>query len=81
MPKAVTKPAEGVTEQAGSTTKQAESVTSEAKPLTPERDPADMACPSQADTDPTIQLADEMMEGAGGDGLPSSPLAAGKRPP
>lgn len=32
-----------------------------AESATPERDPADMASPSQADADPTIQLADEVM--------------------
>lgn len=61
QPKPVTQTADSVTKQPGSTTKEGESVTSEAKPATPERDPADLASPSQADADPTIQLADEVL--------------------
>ncbi|ANC03967.1 hypothetical protein AB688_18335 [Pseudomonas putida] len=79
-PKAVTKSADGVTEQAGNTTKQAESVTSGAKPLTPERDPADMAGPSQADSDPTIQLADEIMTRVDDMRLPTGALDEEGRP-
>lgn len=61
QPKPVTKAADSVTEQPVNTTKEGESVTSGAKPATPERDPADLASPSQADADPTIQLADEVL--------------------
>lgn len=61
QPKPVTQTADSVTKQPGSTTKDAESVTSGAKPATPERDAADLANPSQADADPTIQLADEVL--------------------
>lgn len=79
-PKPVTKSVEGVTETAGSATKQAESVTSGAKPLTPERDPADMVGPSQADADPTIQLADEIMARTEDMRLPTGALDDEGRP-
>lgn len=61
QPKPVTQRADSVTKQPGNTTKDAESVTSGEKPATPERDAADLASPSQADADPTIQLADEVL--------------------
>lgn len=79
-PKAVTKAADGATEQAVSATKQAENVTSVAKPLTPDRDPADMASPSQADADPTIQLADEIMSRVNDMHLPTGALDDEGRP-
>ncbi|WPE28056.1 hypothetical protein PshuTeo1_37910 [Pseudomonas hunanensis] len=79
-PKPATKTVESVTQPARSATKQAESVTSEAKPLTPERDPADMASPSQAEADPTIQLADEIMGRVDDMQLPTGMLDEEGRP-
>ncbi|MBM5460290.1 hypothetical protein H8F21_22250 [Pseudomonas sp. P66] len=79
-PKAVTKTQDSVTEPAGAATKQAESVTSGSKPLTPERDPADLASPSQADSDPTIQLADEIMARMDDMRLPTGALDDEGRP-
>lgn len=51
-----------------------------AENATPERDPADMASPSQADADPTIQLADEIMSRVDDMHLPTGALDDEGRP-
>lgn len=51
-----------------------------AETATPERDPADMASPSQADADPTIQLADEIMSRVDDMHLPTGALDDEGRP-
>ncbi len=60
-PKRATPAQQAATEGAKPATEGGESVAAKAESATPEKDPADMASPSQADADPTIQLADEIM--------------------
>ncbi|WP_433886953.1 hypothetical protein [Pseudomonas vranovensis] len=64
VPKAATPAtpaAENATKPAKSATDASESFTSKGKNLTSERDGADLGGPSQAEADPTIQLADEVL--------------------
>lgn len=58
---AATPETKGASNGAEAASKPAESAPTKAEPATPERDAADLASPSQADADPTIQLADEVL--------------------